>query len=184
MSNFFNTPNILGDVETLTALPEYVKTHTPSQMLTDIEGSTINPNDLPALGDLVKMLMKDDALKHARVLYAEGIRQLEASPVLKAKDVSLTDAKWNVVACCLDLQDEYIEAFRAIRGVQDFVMKYPDMSLLTAMGLWREGHLQEAALILEELDTFDRSDLDNKLQEAGLVIEMFDKLKLWVFERL
>jgi hypothetical protein len=186
MFNFFNNPNILGDFDALDAFSEYVKTHSPSQMLLDIRASTVDPNDLPALGDLVKMLLKDIGVKHARVLYTEGVRQLEANPRLKAEDVNLLEAKWNVVACCLDLRDEYIEAFNAINGIPNFVRDYPDMSLLTAMGLWGEGHRQEAGLILEELDAFVRSygraNLDNKLQEAGLVIEMFDKLKLWVFD--
>jgi hypothetical protein len=149
-------------------------------MLADIRASTLDPNDLPALGDLVKMLLKDDGLRHARVLYTEGIRQLEANPSLMAENVSLKDAKWNVVACCLDLKDGFVEAFSAINSVPNFVRDYPDMSLRTAMGLYVEGHPQEAALIIRELDTFDRLDLDNQLQEAGLVIEMFDKLKLWV----
>lgn len=92
------------------------------------------------------------------------------------------------MACCLDLRDEYIEAFNAIKGIPNFVRDYPDMSLLTAMGLWLEGHHREAGLLLEELDalvsSYGRPYLDNKLQEAGLVIEMFDKLKLWVFGRV
>jgi hypothetical protein len=181
MPNFFNTPNISGDFNGLDAFSEYVKTHAPGQMLSDIRESSVDPNELPALGDLAKMLLGDDGLKHARVLYAEGVRQLEANPGRKASDVSLPDAKWNVVACCLDLREEYGEAFEAIRiDLSSFVRDYPDMSLLMAMGLWGEGQRKEVGLILGQLDIFDRLELDNKLQEAGLVIETFDKLKLWV----
>lgn len=57
------------------------------------------------------MLLKDDGLRHARVLYTEGIQQLEANPSLMAENVSLQDAKWNVVACCLDLKDGFVEAW-------------------------------------------------------------------------
>jgi hypothetical protein len=106
-----------------------------------------------------------------------SLADVDKMKALIADDIEIALRRWS--------NEE--RAYRQGSLGMNFVRDYPDMSLLTAMGLWGEGHRQEAGLILEELDAFVRSygrpHLDNKLQEAGLVIEMFDKLKLWVFGR-
>lgn len=83
MANFFDG-NPQTDFERLMA---YVRTHTPDQMLADIRASSVDPNDLPGIGDMVRMFLKDQGTTHAKVLYAEGVRQLEAEPQRKAPDV-------------------------------------------------------------------------------------------------
>ncbi|HXF38697.1 MAG TPA: hypothetical protein VN687_03195 [Blastocatellia bacterium] len=72
MSNYFDTPGILGEWD---SLKSYVQANTPDQMLSDIRYSTIDPNDLLALGDLIKMVTDDEALNtracHTRKAFVE-----------------------------------------------------------------------------------------------------------------
>jgi hypothetical protein len=188
MSNFFDAPDPYSE---LPRLVEYCKTHSPTQMLSDIRSSCVNPNDLPALGDFLRVYLSDEiktslpnkGIRHARVLYAEGISQLEANPRLVAPDVSLLSAKWSFVACCHDLQDELAEAFRTIQSEPTFVRTYPDLAFSVAFLLWREGQLQETGAILRALDALPEAYVASKFDEAGLDIAAFEKLKLWVSEQ-
>lgn len=114
--------------------------------------------------------------------YAEGIRRIDANPHLLAKDANLFDAKWNVVACSLDIGDGFVEASKLIVTEPRFFLdENLEMSLMTAMRLWADGHIHECGSILDKLDAIE--GINGKLAEAGLEPAMFEKLKLWVSER-
>ena len=83
MANFFN-----GDpIRDIQGLKAYIKTNSPTDMLGDIRSSSIDPNDLLCIGDMLKMFANADGRAHAKVVYAEGIGQLDASPHRLAPDV-------------------------------------------------------------------------------------------------
>lgn len=90
----------------------YIKSHTLDQTLAEIRASKINPNDLPGLGDTAKLFLKEDGYAHARVFYAEGIRQLEAAPHLVAPDVNVLFARRNL--CALYMPDQAGDALAVI----------------------------------------------------------------------
>src|ERR1700722_16649483 len=50
LANFFDG----NPVKDFNGLLEYVTSHTPNHMLTEIRASKLDPNDLPVLGDIVK----------------------------------------------------------------------------------------------------------------------------------
>ena len=171
MANFFNG-NPQTDSEGLMA---YVKTHSPTEMLSDVRSSSVDPNDLPGIGDMVKMFLKADGRVHAKVLYAEGIRQLEAAPHRLAPDVNLLFARRNLCACCLP--DEPLEAFAVIRQANELVTADPALCLTVAMGLYNQGQLKEASAALSALDQIPIQNLLPKLEAANMSVDLVNQLK-------
>ncbi len=178
MANFFDgTPQT--DFQGLMA---YVRTHTPNQMLADIRSSSVDPNDLPGIGDMVRMFLKDAGTRHAKVLYAEGIRQLEAEPQRKAPDVNLMFARRNLCACCIP--DAPVEAFNVIAEDPTIVAADPALGVVVAMGLVQEGHAKQASQIISVLDQIPLEQVLPKLEEAQMSFDVLKGLKVEIRRHL
>src|SRR2546423_15401466 len=108
MPNFFNSL-VPGDPNSLFPFKAYIQNHSPEQMVADIRASKFDPNYLPDLGDMVRMLLKEEGRPYAKMLYGEGLRQLEATPELLDPTTNLLFAKRNFCACCIP--DEPLDAF-------------------------------------------------------------------------
>ena len=157
MANFFD-----GNPATdFNGLMTYIKSHTPDQTLAEIRTSKVDPNDLPGLGDMVKMFLKENGYAHARVLYAEGIHQLEESPHLLAPDVNLLFARRNL--CALYMPDQAAEALAVVEEDPQLIGADPALALWIAATLAEAGQMQEADWILGGIDQIPQEDLLPKL---------------------
>src|ERR1700682_4591010 len=81
----------------------------PEQMLTEIRASSIDPNDLVSIADLLVQFQSHD---HAKVAWEEAIRQFDAAPNRIATDVNLVNIKRNL--CIANLSSAPLESFRWI----------------------------------------------------------------------
>jgi hypothetical protein len=144
MANFFD--NDLGTI--FAELSSYIDAHTPERMLTDIRGSRIDPNDLPSLGDQALMFMKQPA--HSKVLYAEGVRQLEAAPQRLAANCNLFAAKRNLCLSCL-MCGSAVDAFMVIAGERRLIPADTNLVQGVALALAKKGHSKEASWIEAEI---------------------------------
>jgi hypothetical protein len=174
MTNFFDTI-VPGDPDNLFPLKEYIKSHSPEQMVADIRASKFDPNYLPDLGDMVRMLLKEEGRPYAKVLFAEGIRQLEAAPDLLDPSTNLFFAKRNLCACCMP--GEPGEAFQVILKTPALVPADPGLVVLVAARLVKEGQFKEANMLLSKIDEIPLDVLLRKLEEVGFNFEMLDSLK-------
>lgn len=171
MANFFDgAPG--RDFEGFLA---YVKSHTPSQTLADIRASGIDPNDLPSLGDMARMFLKEEGREHAIVFYTEGIRQLEESPGRLAPDVNLSFARCSLCACYMP--DRAAEALTVIEKDPSLVSLAPELTLSIAAKLVEAGQLRGANALLERIDQIPLENLLPKLESAGINFEMVEFLK-------
>ncbi len=171
MANFFNgSPTT--DFQGLIA---YVKAHTPEQMLSDIRASSVDPNDLPSIGDTVKMFLNDEGKHHAKVCYGEGIRQLEEEPQRKAPDVNLMFARRNFCACCFP--EEPVEAFNVLVDEPEIIVADPVLATGIATGLAQEGYPKQANIIVTALDQIPAQNLLLKFEEGGIEIGILKALR-------
>src|SRR5260370_17748669 len=81
----------------------------PEQMLTEIRASSIDPNDLVSMADLLVQFQSRD---HAKVAWEEAIRQFDAAPSRIAPDVNLVHIKRNL--CIATLPSPPLKSFRWI----------------------------------------------------------------------
>ena len=170
MANLFDS-----DMATIfNELPEYIASHTPSQMLADVRGSSIDPNDLPSLGDQALMFCKQPA--HSKVLYAEGIRQLEAAPERLAPDCNLLASRRNLCLSCLML-DSAVEAFEVIAKEPQLIAADINLALGVTLALGKIGRSEEANAVLSGVDQIPLPDLLRKLEAAELDLGFVDSVK-------
>lgn len=174
MANFFDTL-IPEDPDNFFPLTEYIQSHSPAEMLADIRASQFDPNYLPDLGDMVKMFMKEEGRPYAKLLYAEGIRQLEASPDLLAPDTNLFFAKRNFCVCCMP--NEPGEAFSVMSKTPELITADPALAAFVAARLVDEGQYQEASRLLSGIDHVPLEELLRKLEEFGISFDMVESLK-------
>jgi hypothetical protein len=178
MANFFDG-NPATDFNGLIA---YIKSHTLDQTLAEIRASKINPNDLPGLGDTAKLFLKEDGYAHARVFYAEGIRQLEAAPHLVAPDVNVLFARRNL--CALYMPDQAGDALAVIEEDPQLIGADPALALWIAATLAETGQMQEADWILSAIDQIPQAQLLPKLEEYNFGIDQVNALRASVRKQL
>lgn len=174
MTNFFDTI-VPGDPDNLFPLKEYIKSHSPEQMVTDIRASKFDPNYLPDLGDMARMFLKEEGRQYAKFLLAEGIRQLEAAPELLDPGTNLFFAKRNFCACCMP--EEPREAFQVILKTPALIPADPGLVVFVAARLVEEGQFKEANMLLSKIDEIPLDVLLGKLEEVGFNFEILDSLK-------
>jgi hypothetical protein len=171
MTNFFDTI-VPGDPNNWFPLEEYIRTHSPEQMVADIRSSKFDPNYLPDLGDMVKIRLKEKGRAYARLLYAEGIRQLEAAPELLTPDTNLFFAKRNFCACCIP--DKPGEAFSVILFTPTLATADPALAALVAACLVEEGQFEDASVLFSAIDKIPLESLLRKLEDAGLSFDVVE----------
>lgn len=168
--------DIFNDFKAASAddIAEYIGSHTPSQMLADIRASRINPNELPWLGDQALIYLKSPA--HARVLYEEGICQLEAAPQRLEPDCDLLKARRNLCSSCLTLGD-FLAAFAVLAHEPRLVSADLNLALGVALGLVKAGRPGEANAILSAVQQIPFQELVRKLEQAEWTCDEFESLK-------
>ena len=119
----------------------------PEQMLTEIRASSIDPNDLVSMADLLVQFQSRD---HAKVAWEEAIRQFGAAPNRIAADVNLVNVKRNL--CIANLTSAPLESFRWISDEPQIARDAPMVAIELAESLRRANNYQEAELVLRELD--------------------------------
>jgi len=174
MTNFLDTL-VPGDPNNPDPLKEYIKSHSPEQMVAEMRESLFDPNYLPDLGDLVKVHLKGEGRAYARLLYGEGIRQLEAAPELLAPDTNLFFAKRNFCACCIP--DQPLEALNVILETPTLTKADPVLATLVAACLVDEGWFGEARLLFSEIDKIPLESLLRKLEDAGVSFDIVESSK-------
>jgi hypothetical protein len=173
VANFFD-----NDLSTVFhTLGAYTESHAPSEMLADIRGSGIDPNDLPSLGDRALIVYKQYA--HSQVLYAEGIRQLEAEPHLLAPDCNLLFARRNLCSSFLS-GGSPVEAFAVIVAEPKLIGADINMVLGVVLALAKTGRPEEANVILSAIDQIPLADLLGKLETAELDLDFVNDVKAQV----
>jgi hypothetical protein len=174
MANFFDTL-IPGDPNNFFSLTEYIQSHSPAQMLADIRASKFDPNYLPDLGDMVKMFLKEEGKPYAKLLYAEGIRQLESAPELLIPDTNLFFAKRNFCVCCMP--NEPGEAFSVMSKTPELITADPALATFVAARLVEERRFQEANVLLTRIDQVPLEELLKKLEEFGINFDVIESLR-------
>ena len=174
MANFFD-----GNPETdFPGLAAYVKTHTPTQMLTDIRVSSIDPNKLIKIGDLAKIGLQDAGRLHAKALYAEGIRQLQTQPHRIASDTDLTIARCMLITCCLP--DAAGEAYGIIEADDAVVPTEPALAVWVAMALFQGQQFEKVHRVLTRLEKIPTKTLAAQLQENGMEMSQVEDMRSYV----
>jgi hypothetical protein len=170
VANFFDNDVVIM----LDNIQPYMESHTPSEMLTDIRGSGINPNELPSLGDQALQLYKQYA--HSQVLYAEGIRQLEAVPHLLAPDCNLLFARRNLCVSYYMLGSA-AEAFSVIAKEPKLIAADVATALLVTRALAQNGRSEEANMIVSAIGQIPLPELLSKLEAAELDFDFVNDVK-------
>lgn len=162
-------------------IADYIGSHTPSQMLADIRASRIDPNELPWLGDQAMMFLKSPA--HARVLYEEGISQLEAAPHRRAPDCDLFKARRNLCLSCLMLGSP-LAAFGVLAKEPRLVSADLNLVLGIALALAKAARPEEANAILSLVQQIPFQDLVRKLEQTEWSFDEFESLKASIRKQL
>jgi tetratricopeptide (TPR) repeat protein len=174
MPNFFDTV-VPGDPNSLFPLKDYMQNHSPEQMVVDIRASKFDPNYLPDLGDIVRMLLKEEGRPYARMLYGEGIRQLEATPSLLDPATNLLFAKRNFCACCIP--DAPLEGFELICRAPELISADPGLAVMITALLVDAGQFSQAGALLPHIEKVKTEDLQQSLKEVGVDLAFVDSLK-------
>lgn len=119
----------------------------PEQMLNEVRASSIDPNELVTIG---QMLVELSSPGHAKVAWEEAIRQLEADPSRMAADVNLVNVKQHVCVACL--QSSPLESFQWISREPQIARNAPLVAVQVAESLRRANNYKEAEIVLRELD--------------------------------
>ena len=119
----------------------------PEQIQNDIRTSSIDPNELVSIADLLVQCQLRD---HAKVVWEEAIRQFDAAPSRIAPDVNLSNIKRNL--CIANLSSAPLESFRWISEEPQIARDAPMVAIELAESLRRANKYQEAELVLRELD--------------------------------
>src|SRR5579871_5372393 len=170
MANFFDSD--LGAI--FDELSEYMQSHTAAQMLADILASKIDPNDLPSLGD--QAMRVHSQFQHGAALYAEGIRQLEASPQLLAPDCNLFFAKRNLCVCFWQ-GGSPVEAERILFDEPKLIAADVSLALMVVRALAEVGHVEKANVILSAIDRIPLPGLLSKLEAAELDLDFVNAVR-------
>jgi tetratricopeptide (TPR) repeat protein len=94
MNSGLSTVSILFDLLYQRAdLPQaeaYVTSHSPEQMIAELQHGTYDPNDMLCAGDILRVQLEQT--EHSIAMYQEGLKRLEEHPELKAHDIDLAEA--------------------------------------------------------------------------------------------
>lgn len=121
--------------------------YSPELMASQIRASSIDPNELVTIADL---LVSIQFLDHAKVAWEEAMRQFEAAPSRIAADVNLVNVKRNL--CIANLSSAPLESFRWISEEPQIARDAPMVAIELAESLRTANNYQEAELVLRELD--------------------------------
>jgi hypothetical protein len=119
----------------------------PEQMRTEVQASSIDPNELVSIGDLLVQFQSKD---HARVAWEEALHQFDSAPNRIAPDVNLVNVKRNL--CIANLSSAPLESFRWISEEPQIARDTPMVAIELAESLRKADNYQEAELVLRELD--------------------------------
>jgi len=130
-------------------------------MASQIRASSIDPNELVTIADL---LISIQFLDHAKVAWEEAIRQFDATPSRIAPDVHLLNIKRNL--CIANLSSAPLESFRWISEEPQIARDAPAVAIELAESLRRADAYQEAELVLREVDGIPVETLANLFPDA------------------
>lgn len=181
MPNFFDTL-VPGDPNSLFPFKDYIENHSPEQMVADIRASKFDPNYLPDLGDMVRMFLKEEGRPYARLLYGEGLRQLEATPTLLDPATNLLFAKRNFCACCIP--DAPLEAFELICRAPELISADPGLAVMITALLVDASQFSQAGALLPHIENVHTNNLQESLKEVGVDLAFFDSLKSMIDRHL
>lgn len=164
-----------GSLHDLDGLKRFVVQRTPDQVLEDARRSSVAPEDLPMIADMIRMFVKTNgAMARAKVLYAEGMRKIMAGPPGILSDNDMLSSMRNWALCCLP--DAPDEAFAVIAECPQVIAVDPALAAWVTALLVQTERYQEAEAMLSGIDQIPLEDLLPKLEEAGLNFEM---IKSW-----
>ena len=170
MANFFEVDRSRD----LAGMKAYIRSHNPQQMMSEIRSAAVDPNDVLDLAEMIKVAFNEQGRLHAKVLYAEVLRE----PDRLQPDVDVMLVRRDLCAC--SLQDDPIEALAVIRGDSNLIAEYPALCMVVAIGVFQKGRAQEASWILSHLEKLPSAVLIRGFEDTELRLDDVKRLRLAV----
>ena len=147
----------------------------PEEMRTEIRASSIDPNELVSIADLLVQFQGKD---HAKVAWEEALRQFDTAPSRIAADVNLLNIKRNL--CIASLSSAPLESFRWISEEPQIARDAPAIAIELAESLRRANNYQEAELVLREVDAIPIETLAGLFPDAEAAAREILELRISV----
>jgi len=175
MATFFDR-YFEGQMRDLEELKNFIGQHTPDQVSVEARSSSLPPEDLLMVADMVRMFVKQDGtLKRAKVLYAEGMRKILAGPPGVLSDNDMLSNMRNWCLCCLP--DELEEACRVVAQEPQVVAADPALATMLTALLVENGLYRQAQAVLSGIEQIPLEDLLPKLEAAEMNFDTIRSLK-------
>jgi len=156
-----------------------ITTYTPEQMIADLRASSIDPNDLVTVGDLLVQSFSSPA--HAKVAWEEAVQRFEANPGLVAADVNLLNLKLNLCRACLrSAPPDPLASFQWITREPKIARTDPLLAVQVAFSLQQADKYNEAEAVLQMLDGVPVETIAALSPEAPKVESAVRELKVAV----